>query len=369
MTVKKEDPDELTLEQIKRAPTWVKAAVGMAGAATAGLIVAQLLRNRRDVLASGSRSVGRSKVTFAEVGGHDDLKRQIEKRIITPFREPSLYERFKRRAGGGILMYGPPGCGKTLLARATAGQCNANFINVATSDVLDMWLGESERKISEIFARARAAAPAVLFFDEFDGLAASRHRETTHSSIVSQFLTELDGFAKSNRGVLVLGATNVPWTIDPAFRRPGRFDRVLFVPPPDRAARAAILKVQLAGKPTTGDIDLEWIAESTTGFSGADLELLVEEATDAAIEASLAAGIDVPVCAAHLRESLRHAKPTTSEWFVIIRDQARSNEGGQYDEVLRFLHENPMTSGRNEKHDADATSRAPHAESRSGRTG
>jgi len=319
-------------------PTWVKVAAGVVGVTSACLFVNQMLRSRRPLKVQVPLQPTRSTVTFAEVGGHEELKRQIERRIITPFREPSLFARFKKRIGGGILMYGPPGCGKTLLARATAGQCNATFFNVAVSDVLDMWLGESERKLAEIFTRARAAAPAVLFFDELDGLIARQHRESTHSGIVSQFLAELDGFHGKNSGVLVLGATNVPWAIDPAFRRPGRFDRVLFVPPPDRAARAAILRIQMAGRPAAQDVDLDWIAGQTAGYSGADLELLVEEAVDAAIQASLGTRADVPIGAEHLRAALAQVRPTTHEWFSMTKDQARrANAGGQYDEALRFI--------------------------------
>ena len=209
-------------------PTWAKVAMGVAAGAAACQLVHAIRSGRARFSMTTPQRERRPKqrLTFAEVGGHDELKRQIERRIITPFREPSLFARFKKRIGGGILMYGPPGCGKTLLARATAGQCNATFFNVAVSDVLDMWLGESERKLAEIFTRARAAAPAVLFFDELDGLIARQHRESTHSGIVSQFLAELDGFAGKNSGVLILGATNIPWAIDPAFRRPGRFDRI-----------------------------------------------------------------------------------------------------------------------------------------------
>ncbi|HEY0139046.1 MAG TPA: AAA family ATPase [Nannocystis sp.] len=283
------------------------------------------------------------KVTFADVGGHDDIKRQIEKRIITPFLKPSLFERFKKRVGGGILMYGPPGCGKTLLARATAGQCDAQFFNVAISDVLDMYIGESERKLAAIFAKARSSTPAVLFFDELEGLAAKRSyaRESSSAKVVSQFLTEMDGFAQNNKGVLILGATNVPWAVDPAFRRPGRFDRVLFVPPPDRSARAAILRILLTGRPIKGEIDHDWLAERTSGFSGADLENLVEEAADAAIEDSLAASDEVPITGEHLRHALKQVKATTLEWLTTARNHARySNEGGQYDEVLQFLDRN-----------------------------
>lgn len=343
MTTPVNDHVKGLIDQFNRTPTWVLAAMGAAGAVGGYWAATVLMRNkgRRESTVS-TEAAGRA-VTFNEVGGHDDLKRQIEKRIILPFREPLLFERFRKRAGGGILMYGPPGCGKTLLARATAGQCNARFFSAATSDVLDMWLGESERRLAAIFAKARAASPAVLFFDELDGLAANHHRETSHSSIISQFLSEMDGFAKRNRGLLILGATNVPWSIDTAFRRPGRFDRVLFVPPPDRAARVAIMKIQLSGRPTAADVDLGWIAERTAGFSGADLELLIEEATDAAIAASIEAGSDVPVRNDHLRAALKPLKPTTREWFAMARDHARLVKGtGLYDDMLRYLEANGL---------------------------
>jgi len=326
---------------ITGAPTWAKVAMGVAAGAAACELVHALRSGRaRFSMAASSRPSRpeQSRITFTEVGGHEDLKRQIERRIITPFREPALFERFKRRAGGGILMYGPPGCGKTLIARATAGQCDAKFFSVAISDVLDKWLGESERKLATIFADARAATPAVLFFDELDGLAATHHRESWHSSIVSQFLTEMDGFARNNQGLLVLAATNVPWAIDPAFRRPGRFDRVLFIPPPDRTARAAILRIQLAGRPTAGDLGLDLVAERTEGFSGADLELLVEQAVDAAIDASLLSRGDVPIRAEHLAAALSQSKPTTLPWFGMAREHAHLwNDGGQYDDLLRYL--------------------------------
>jgi AAA+ superfamily predicted ATPase len=279
-------------------------------------------------------------VTFADVGGLDEIKQQVEKRIILPFQKPALFAKFKKKAGGGILMYGPPGCGKTLLARATAGQCKATFLNVAIEDVLDMYIGESERKLHALFEKARASTPAVLFFDEIEALAGKRQysREQHSSKLVSHFLSEMDGFVKNNAGVLILAASNVPWAIDPAFRRPGRFDRVLFVPPPDRVARASILKLQLAGRPLANDIDTDSLAQRTSGFSGADLENLVDTAADLAIEASLEKGGEVPIAHAHLNSALAEIKPTTLEWLTTARNYARyANEGGQYDEVLSFL--------------------------------
>lgn len=280
-------------------------------------------------------------VTFADVGGLDEIKRQIEKRIILPFQKPALFERFKKRIGGGILLYGPPGCGKTLLARATAGQCDAKFFNVTISDILDMYIGESERKLHAVFERARQDVPSVLFFDELEALASKRQfsREGTSSKLVSQFLSEMDGFSRNNKGVLILGATNVPWGLDAAFRRPGRFDRVLFVPPPDRAARAAILRLQLRDRPCESNLSIDFLARKTSGFSGADLQNLVETAIDAAIEDSLDRGVEVPIGDRHLKSALSSVKPTTLEWLTTARNHARyANDGGRYDEVLAFLN-------------------------------
>ena len=280
------------------------------------------------------------RVRFADVGGLDDVKQQVRRRIITPFQKPSLFDRFRRRAGGGILMYGPPGCGKTLLARATAGECGAKFFNVAIEDVLDMYIGESERKLHAIFDEARRHAPAVLFFDEIEAIGGRREntREATSSKLVSQFLSELDGFAQNNQGVLILGATNVPWSVDAAFRRPGRFDRVQFVPPPDAAARQDILDKLLHDRPLEGPIDTAALARRTSGFSGADLRHLVETAIDEAIEASLDSGNEVPLRQVHLDRALQDVKPTTLEWLTTARNYARyANEGGQYDDVLEFL--------------------------------
>lgn len=237
-------------------------------------------------------------------------------------------------------MYGPPGCGKTLLARATAGECGARFYNVDVTDVLDMYIGESERKLHAIFEQARRTAPAVLFFDEIEALGGKRQhaREATSAKLVSQFLTELDGFAQKNEGVLILGATNVPWAVDPAFRRSGRFDRVLFVPPPDLAARRTILERLLAERPGSEDIDAKEVAKRTSSFSGADLRNIVDSAADEAIEQSIERGLEVPISMAHIGAALQQVRPTTLEWLTTARNHARyANQGGQYDAVLDFL--------------------------------
>jgi ATP-dependent 26S proteasome regulatory subunit len=280
------------------------------------------------------------RVAFADVAGLDAVKDQIRKKIILPFQKPSLFERFRKKVGGGILLYGPPGCGKTLLARATAGEVGASFFNVSIADVLDMYIGESERKLRGIFDKARQRTPSVLFFDELEALAGKRQhaRESTSSKMVSLFLSELDGFAQNNSGVLVLGATNVPWAIDPAMRRPGRFDRVVFIPPPDRPARLAVLELTIAGRPVVGALDLGRIADRTSGFSGADLANVVETAADAAIERSLARGAETPIEQSDFEDALREVKATTIEWLTTAKNYARyANEAGQYDDVLAFL--------------------------------
>lgn len=279
-------------------------------------------------------------LTFDDIGGLDELKKTIHKKIILPYQKPGLFQRFRKKVGGGVLLYGPPGCGKTLLARATAGECKATFFNVAISDVLDMYIGESERKLHALFEQARAQAPAVMFFDEVEALGGKRSntRESTSSKLVSQFLSEMDGFTNDNHGVLILAATNVPWSVDSAFRRPGRFDRVLFVPPPDRPARESMLKLMMKDRPMANDIDFGFLVKNTSGFSGADLSELVETAADEAIEESISSGSEQSICDRHFKQALKEVRPTTLEWLTTARNYARyANEGNQYDEVLAFL--------------------------------
>lgn len=281
------------------------------------------------------------KITFSDIGGLEGVKKQIHKKIISPFQKPKLFEKFRKKVGGGILLYGPPGCGKTLLARATAGECNAKFYNVVISDILDMYIGESEKKLHAIFEKARENTPSVIFFDEIEALASKRQhtREATSSKLVSQFLSELDGFAQDNKGVLVLGATNVPWALDPAFRRPGRFDRVVFVAPPDKDARTEILSKLLEDRPVADSVDIEFIAKATSGFSGADLMNLVDNAVDDAIDDSIQRGTEVPLNKTHFSDAMDVTKSTTLEWLTMARNYAKyANESGQYDEVITFLN-------------------------------
>lgn len=283
--------------------------------------------------------VERPRGGFETVGGMEDLKEEIALKIIKPMAHPELFAAYGKAIGGGIMLYGPPGCGKTHLARATAGEVRASFLAVGISDVLDMWIGQSERNLAGIFAQARAEAPSVLFFDEVDALGAKRNdmRQSAGRQLINQFLSELDGYSQSNDGLLVLAATNAPWHMDSAFRRPGRFDRIIFVPPPDEPARAAILRLLLQDKPTRA-VDYEHVAKKTRDYSGADLKGLVDRAVEGKLQDALKAGAPVPLTTKDLLRAAKGVKPSTRDWFATARNHALyANQGGLYDDVLAWL--------------------------------
>lgn len=281
----------------------------------------------------------RPKITFVDVGGMEAVKEEIRLKIIYPRQHPEIYKAYGKKAGGGILLYGPPGCGKTHIARATAGELGSHFISVGISDVLDMWIGNSERNLHRIFEVARVHAPCVLFFDEVDALAASRDdfKHAAGRTVINQFLAEMDGTQSANDGLLVIGATNAPWHLDSAFRRPGRFDEVVFVPPPDMAARTEILRVMLRDKPA-GGVDIAKVAAATDRWSGADLMGIIERATEAKIGHALRTGVPTPIETSDLLNAARTTGPTTIEWFATVRNYVLyANEGGLYDPVRPFI--------------------------------
>ena len=289
--------------------------------------------------ASDALDVERPQLSFADVGGMERVKEEVRMKIILPLRQPDLFKAYGKKIGGGILLYGPPGCGKTYLARATAGEVNAAFLAVGISDVLDMWIGQSEKNLHALFEQARAHRPCVLFFDEVDALGANRTDllKSGGRQIINQFLSELDGVAATNEGVLVLAATNAPWHLDPAFRRPGRFDRILFVPPPDLPARAAILQLLLKGKPVA-ELDFDALAKKTDGYSGADLKAVVDVAIEAKLRDAMRSGSIEPLAAGDLADAIKRHKPTVRDWFETARNHALyANQSGLYDDVLAYL--------------------------------
>ncbi|MFD5365333.1 ATP-binding protein [Streptomyces sp. NPDC127103] len=280
-------------------------------------------------------------VRLADVGGMDEVKERLEAAFLAPMRNPELRRLYGKSLRGGLLLYGPPGCGKTFIARAVAGELGANFLTVSLSDVLDMWIGASEKNIHDIFETARRQAPCVVFLDELDALGAKRSR-THHSglrNVVNQLLTELDGIASGagNEGVFVLAATNVPWDVDIALRRPGRLDRTLLVLPPDATARESILRYHLRERPIEA-VDLGKLVKATEDFSGADLAHVCESAAEAALLDSARSGSVRLITTKDLLGAARQIKPSTEPWFAAARNVAMfANEGGLYDDLLAHL--------------------------------
>ncbi|PKZ42118.1 AAA family ATPase [Kytococcus schroeteri] len=235
--------------------------------------------------------VERAGVTLADVGGMQEVKDRLEVSFLGPMRSPEMRRMYGKSLRGGLLLYGPPGVGKTYIARAVAGEMGAGFINVRLSDVLDMYIGQSEGNLHGLFELARRSAPAVLFLDEVDaiGQKRTRHDMGAMRGVVNQLLQELDGVGSDNDGVYVLAATNAPWDIDPALRRPGRLDRTLLVLPPDDAAREQILRGYLSRRPVEG-VDLRRLVKGTDGLTGADLAHLVDTAAERAMMDSVRSG-------------------------------------------------------------------------------
>ena len=280
------------------------------------------------------------KISFEDVGGMEAVKEEIRLKIIHPLQFPDLYKAYGKATGGGLLLYGPPGCGKTHLARATAGEVKASFINVGINDILDMWLGNSEKNLHQLFETARLQTPCVLFFDEVDALAANRHdlRQSAGRTVINQFLAELDGAVSANDGVLIMAATNAPWHLDAAFRRPGRFDRIVLVTPPDEPARQAVLEVMLRAKPLAASVNVAALAAKTAGFSGADLKALVDVAIENRLRESMKQGRPLPLEQADFLLAAGQVRPSTKEWFATAKNYALySNEGGVYDDILVYL--------------------------------
>jgi SpoVK/Ycf46/Vps4 family AAA+-type ATPase len=284
-------------------------------------------------------TVARTRERFADIAGLEDLKRTVRLQIIEPFLKPAVFARFKKRAGGGVLLYGPPGCGKTMLARAVATECSAEFMSIGISDVLSMWVGESARILAALFDKARHERPCVLFFDEIDALAFSRSKaQSEHTrQVVNELLAQLDGFAADNQGVLILAATNMPWDVDPALKRPGRFARSVFVPPPDADARAHIIQMKLTDVPHES-IDGRAIASATAHFSGADIDGLVELAKDFVLEEYVVSNRERPIRQEDLQRAARSMQPSTLDWLRTARNLVKyAGADASYGEVERYL--------------------------------
>ena len=304
------------------------------------LIQLSVIRGNKGSTDSFGENWNKTAVTFDNVGGYDDLKEIIRMKIIKPFSSHGLFSKYKKKTGGGILLFGPPGCGKTFIAKATAGECQAGFMTVRITDILDPYLGVSEQNIKEIFAKARSKRPCVIFFDEIDTIGFNRSKLTSEHMrpIIDQLLTEIEGIDTDTQNMLIIGATNMPWDVDPAFKRPGRFDKIIFVPPPDKKARIAILKLKMAGRPQEAVIDYHAIAERTELYSGVDIENVAETATENVLSEIMKTGIERPINTRDLFNAVDVTKPSTIEWLKTVKNYVKySNQAGLYDDVEKYL--------------------------------
>jgi len=253
-------------------------------------------------------------VKWEDIGGLEQAKQELREAVEWPLKYPKAFQKIGIRPPKGILIFGPPGCGKTLLAKAVANESEANFISVKGPEVLSKWVGESERAIREIFKKARQAAPCIIFFDEIDSISSTRGMEVgarVGERVLNQLLTELDGIEELHN-IVVIAATNRPDLLDPAMLRPGRFDRLLLVPVPDEKAREEIFKIHARNMPLAEDVDLKKLAKETENYVGADIEALCREAGMLALREALKEG-DIEnkkVTAKHFSEAMKKVRPT-----------------------------------------------------------
>ena len=288
--------------------------------------------------------VERAGVRLADVGGMTEVKNRLEASFLAPMRNPELRRLYGKSLRGGLLLYGPPGTGKTFIARAIAGEMGAGFLSVTISDILDPYIGNSEANLHNVFQQARDHAPCVLFLDELDaiGMKRSLSRNSSMRSTVNQLLEELDGVSSNNEGVYLLAATNAPWDIDPALRRPGRLDRTLLVLPPDEPARAAILHTHLRERPVEG-IDLQALARVTDGLTGADLSHVCDSAAEKALMDSVRTGRPRLMNMQDMDAALKEVRPSTGPWFETARAVVEySDASGEYEDLRKWMKQHRL---------------------------
>jgi len=279
-------------------------------------------------------------INFSNVGGLDSVKEEIRKAIVYPFQHPEIFQMYGKKSGEGILLYGPPGCGKTFIARAAAGECNANFLTLTISEILSKWVGDSERNVRAAFESARRYAPAILFFDEIDAVGGRRDesREGYAKRLVNEMLINLDGVQGPLEKVLVLAGTNSPWDVDPALRRPGRFSKLVFVPPPDLQSRKQIFKIHMKERPIEPAVNLDELAQRTDGYSSADIAQICTEAADFPLMEALSGKPPRKICRDDFLQVVEKRASSLYPWFKMARQQiSASGEQEIFGDLLRTI--------------------------------
>merc|ERR1712023_49924 len=279
-----------------------------------------------------------------DIGGLEDTKRSLQEMILYPIDHPDKFEKFGMTPSRGVLFYGPPGCGKTLLAKVVASECSANFVSIKGPELLTMWFGESEANVREVFDKARSAAPCVLFFDELDSIGTARgggggDAGGAGDRVMNQLLTEIDGVG-AKKNVFFVGATNRPELLDEALLRPGRLDQLIYIPLPDLPARQGILEATLKKSPIAPNVPLSFFSQKTEGFSGADLSELCQRAAKAAIRDAIAAdemkdddmadGMGSEITRKHFEEAFAGARRSVDATQLAKYDQFRKKFDPMY---------------------------------------
>ena len=323
---------------------WRSAEEQVGGPAPAFINGAEPVYNEAPPAAEDVWDVEIATSTLADVGGMQDVKDRLNMAFLAPLRNPELRRLYGKSLKGGLMLYGPPGCGKTYIARALAGEIGASFINVTLTDILDQFIGNSEANLHSLFVTARRHAPVVLFLDEIDAIGQKRSQSTSAAwrGVTNQLLMEMDGIGADNEGLFILAATNTPWDVDPALRRPGRFDRSVAVLPPDAPARHSILYHYLKDRPMEG-IDLGVLVRQTSGFTGADLAHLVDSAAEFAMMDSLRTGTVRMMTMQDFTNALKQVRPSAGPWFASARNIVEyGNRDGQYDDLAAYMKANKL---------------------------
>jgi len=279
---------------------------------------------------------------FRDVAGMKGVKEEIKKAIVYPFEHPNLYRIYGKRSGEGILLYGPPGCGKTLIARAAAGELGVSFLSIKVSDILSKWVGESEKNIQLLFEQAYTKSPSIIFIDELDAIGGKRggSSEGPTRRLVNELLAQMDGIEGTRDKVLILAATNEPWSIDPALRRPGRFTKLIFVPPPDTIARKEIIKIYLKERPIDKDIDYDRLAAITQNYSAADIRQICDEAADIPLRAAMRGNKIRKIGMDDLEAAIKRRKPSLLSWVRLSTKRMEYEmETEIFEEMSAYLKE------------------------------